>query len=239
MHLHHHSLNTKIVAMGNKTVLLYECKRHTDRHLSSTPCAVLSQGHPILTWPRGSTLAPSPLAGVPPILAWLGGPWVSPPGCSTPILTWPGGCTSGWSPLAGYPPSQTRPGGTLGRSPWLGYPHPDLAGSTPGRSPWLGYLHPDLAREYPRWLGYPSSWDTHTAGVPPHLDLAGGPRVGPLWLGYPPHPDLAGGYLAVVPPVMTWLGVYLGLVPLAGYPLAQTWPEGTLGRSPWLGYPPF
>ena len=141
MHLHHHSLTTKIVAMGNKTVLLHECKRHTDCHLSSTPCA-------ILTWSRGSTLGGSPGWGT-PILTWLGGPWVGPPwlgyllprpgwgvpqvgppGCSTPILTWPGGVPQ-VGPLAGVPTCHDLASGypgqvSLARVPpiltWLGVP---------------------------------------------------------------------------------------------------------------------
>ena len=49
---------TKLVE--NKTVFVRERKRHTDRRLSSTPCAVLYLGEGVV--PR----ADAPLAGVPP-----------------------------------------------------------------------------------------------------------------------------------------------------------------------------
>ena len=68
---------------GYKTILLRECKRHTDRRLSSIPCAVLSReggGHP-LSWPGPGGGVPRagrcPLAGLPP-------PVLSCPGQGTP-----------------------------------------------------------------------------------------------------------------------------------------------------------
>ena len=103
---------TELKRVPNKKVLLHECKRHTDCCLSSTPCAVLSQGgtpHPDLAqWGSLGTACPdlawgdpgyppswpglwgtpgTPSWGIPhPDLAW-GGPWV-PPGWGIPP-SWP------------------------------------------------------------------------------------------------------------------------------------------------------
>ena len=99
-------VDTCLGLIVNETVLLRERKRHTDHSLSSTPYAVLSQRVPLM----GGTLGRHPpgwgtpcpdLAGVPP------------------ILTWPGGYP-GWAP-----PGQEVP---QADAPWLGYPHPNLAG---------------------------------------------------------------------------------------------------------------
>ena len=135
----------------NKTVLLRERKRHTDRRLSSTPCAVLSGGG----------------GGV----SWVGAPWLGYPHPDLDGGT-PGRCPPGW----GTPPCPDLAGGVppMG-APWHGYPCPDLARRVPwAGTPWLGYLpHPDLAGGYPRWvppwLGYSPCLDL--AGVPPPLQV--------------------------------------------------------------------
>ena len=117
----------------NKSVLLRERKRHTDRRLSSTPCAVPGGGvtqvgplgypHPDLA--RGVPWAGPPWLGYP--LSWPGQGyprWV-PPWLGSPILTWPGGYP-GWVPpgwgtpqldLAAVPPPRPSPSWT-----WLRYP---------------------------------------------------------------------------------------------------------------------
>ena len=100
----------------NKTVLLRERKRHTDRHVVSgrggTPSLAGGVPHPWLGVPQ---------AGVPPIWTWLGYP-LSGPGWGTPRLD-----------LARYPPSGPGPGwGTLPLSePDWGTPHLDLTGIPP------------------------------------------------------------------------------------------------------------
>ena len=117
----------------NKTVLLREHKRHTDHHLSSTPCAVLYWG-----------------GGVPQVDApWLGYP---------PVLTWPGGLPRVGAPLAGVPPILTWPGGYPRRvPPWLGYPHPDLARGVPqAGASCPGYPPARLGWGYPRQVPSPA-----------------------------------------------------------------------------------
>ena len=126
--------------MVNKTVLLRERKRHTDRSVSSTPSAVLYQG-------RGY---PIPAGGVPP-------PQV-------PLLSWPGRVypipAGGYpiparGPHLGYPPPQTLPG----------YPPPNLAGYPPPLvGPGQGTIGPRWSTPiapgwgpppHQTWLGYP------------------------------------------------------------------------------------
>ena len=97
----------------NKKVLLRERKRHTTRHVSSIPSAVLSKG------------ATPSLTRVHPILTWLGlvtHPWMEYPpnpdlagGGGTPSLT---RVTPSW-PVQGVPHH------------WPGYNHPDLAEGYP------------------------------------------------------------------------------------------------------------
>ena len=185
----------------NKTVLLRERKRHTDCHLSSTPCAVLS-------WRGRGTPGGSPLAGVPPILTWLGVPQVGPLWLGYPlpcpdlarVVPWAG------TPWLEYPPVLT----------WLGTPCPDLARGYPRWVfPGWGTLPlSDLARGYSRQV--PPGW-----GTPPSWPDWGVPQADAPWLGYPPpswpgwgnppsdlagvpptpHLDLAG----VLPPPQVWI----------------------------------
>ena len=86
----------------NKKVLLRKRKRHTARHVASTPYVVLT-GYPS----QGR---------VPPILTWPGGPYLVTPQQGTPRQG---------TPLPGYPPGAGYP-------PWAGYPPQlDLAGYPP------------------------------------------------------------------------------------------------------------
>ena len=76
-----------LLQFTNKTVLLRERKRHTDRGVSSTPSVVLYWGVPHLRYP------PSDLAGGTPSLPGGTLPWV-PPGWTwhgyPRVWTWPG-----------------------------------------------------------------------------------------------------------------------------------------------------
>ena len=115
----------------NKTVLLRERKRHTDRRLSSTPCAVLYGGYPgrvppwlgyppVLTW-LGGNPGRHPLAGIPPVLSWLRGvPWAGAP--------WPG-----------YSLARSDGGYPRWGTPSRGTPQLDLAGVLSHGWTWPGY----------------------------------------------------------------------------------------------------
>ena len=100
------------VNQNHKKVLMREHKRHTARSASSTPSAVLSGGgHPI-----PGQGAPS-LAGVPPVLTWLGG-------CLIP----------GWGTPPHLDPARVPPPSLPGQGvpqPRMGYPHLNLAGVPP------------------------------------------------------------------------------------------------------------
>ena len=107
-------------------VLQRERKRHTDRCLSSTPCAVL-------TWP-GKGISSTPGRGIPPVLNWL-----------------VGGGGAGYTKLE-YPHSDLAEMGSphpdlAGWGPQLGHPHPDLAGwgGVVGVPPRWDPSHLDLA----------------------------------------------------------------------------------------------
>ena len=228
----------------DKTVLLRECKRHTDRHLSSTQRAVLywGGGHP--GW-------------VPP---WLGYP--------LPLTWWGSGVHWVGAPLAGVPPSWPGWGVPWAGTPWLGYPHPDLAGGYPGQAPpWLGYppFWPGWGVPWvdTPWLGYPPSWPgwgvpwagASLAGVLPIVTWPGGAPGGypPGWGTRPPLVTWSGGYPRWVPP--GWgtphcdlvREVTLGGHPLAWVPHPRSDGGDTRGRYSqqgypsswtWLGYPP-
>ena len=125
----------------NKKVLLCECKRHTDRHLSSTPSVNQSGlpptvGVPPIQVPPGGT-PDIPPVGVPPCPALTGGiPWKSPLGYPLPPSRSDRGCTPG-TPHQGT--SLSRSDGVY---PQSGYPHPGLIGGYPLSSsdrgvPWV------------------------------------------------------------------------------------------------------
>ena len=92
---------------SNKKLLLRERKRHTDRDVSSTPSAVLSQG-------VGTLGYPSPCQDLARgVVPWPGSRYLGVP--PPPIGTWPGRYLGGGRYL-GVPPHQNlaRPVGTLG-----------------------------------------------------------------------------------------------------------------------------
>ena len=207
---------------ANKTVLLRERKRHTDRRLSSTPCAVLYRGG------RGGTPGRHPLAGG--TLGRCSPDWGTP-------LSWPGqGVPQVGAPLAGVPPSWPVRGVLQAGRPLAGVPpHSDLAGGIPrvgGVPPsWLGLPWASVP-----WLRYPPSWPgwgvpwagAPWLGYPSVLAWLGVPQAGTPWLGFP-HPDLARGTLGGYPPgwgtsLARSNGGYLRWgtpvrLPPAGYPL--------------------
>ena len=146
----------------NKKVLLRECKRHTDRHLSSTPSAVLSLRVP---HPRSR----SRWRGVYPIPGPDGG-WGYPtpgPDRGAPSLE---GDTRG-SPrcpdLAGVPPPSD---GVLPSKAGWGYPLPPGWGIPPPPPVWT-------------WPGYLPCPPSDLAGVTPPP-----PQSGPGRGTLPPHP---------------------------------------------------
>ena len=151
----------------NKKVLLRKRKRHTDRHVASTPSVVLTGGKGVPQVPPHLDLArgiPHPWQGVPgepPIWTWtwLGGtPSLTGVPLVPPIWTWTWlGVPHPWQGYPWYPPS----------GPGLGWEVPH---------PWWGVPQVphnlDLARGYPI-----PGWSTSTSkagwGTPlPHLDLA-------------------------------------------------------------------
>ena len=118
----------------NKTVLLRERKRNTDRRLSNTPCADLAGGRAVGGGCPPGWGTPTPdLAGGGVGVPWAGAPlaWVPPP---HPDLAW------------GYPRWVSPAGPGLVARPLAGVPLP---------------LHPDVAwggRVYPVWV--PPGWGT-------------------------------------------------------------------------------
>ena len=171
---------TNVKYYGNKKVLLRERKRHTARHVGSTPYVVLSWLTPP---PGGWTWPPLLVAGPdPPRGGWtwpLPGSWTWPPplaaGPDPPPLgswTWPPPCNWTWPPPAAGPDPPDN---------WTWPPPPrQLELSPPGNWTWqLELTPPPLAAD----LTPPGSWTWHPPPPPAGPDP-------PLRLDLtPPHVD--------------------------------------------------
>ena len=139
----------------SKTVLLYECKRHTAHCIASACSAVLSWGYPILTW-QGSTQS------------WLGVPHLCP-GQGVPHPDLAGG-TPSWASQRVHHLVLARgvPQFWLGGTPsWPGQGYPILS--------WLGEVCAILT-----WWGVTLFWSTPCLGLGVTLPGTGvPPRKGP------------------------------------------------------------
>ena len=93
------------IYIQNKKVLLHERKRHTARHVASTPYVILT-GYPQAGYPPGQG---TPQQGIPP----AGYPQEGTPCHGTPLAGYP---PPGYPP-PGYPPCQGTPLAGLGKVP--------------------------------------------------------------------------------------------------------------------------
>ena len=125
--------------IDDKTVVLHECKRHTDRHLATYQVLLVLS----CPWRVGGGYpgrAPPCCCTPPP--SWPGWGEGCPRWVPPTILTWPGGVPQAGTPLLGYPlswPGEIPQAG----APLLGYPPswPGWGRGCPGwMPPFLGYL---------------------------------------------------------------------------------------------------